>query len=490
MKFDPDAMAIASMSELTARRYGLLPLSLSKSTGHLTVACEQQPDLVQRDQILRELATVQKIVWTAATRTEIARGLDHCYGTGGLLDAVLGDFDVRPENSPGAESGGDNVYENTLIMRLVNTIVEDAVTRRASDVHLSPEDDLVRLRYRIDGVLHLVRYLPLQLHAGIVVRIKVLAGLDIAESRMPQDGQLSQQIHGEQVDLRVSCFPVRGGENIVLRVLDRCRVLGDLEALGQSQDMTCKLRALLQRPDGMVVVCGPTGAGKTTTLYALLGERDSETLNVMTLEDPIEYPLSTVRQTSVDASRKIDFATGIRGLLRQDPDVLLIGEIRDNDSCAMALRATMSGHQVLTTVHASDSVAAIGRLLELGAVPSVLAASLVCVIAQRLVRQRCACQFSPAHVLKAMDDDGGTAHAGVCHECRGSGYYGRAALLEMLFITPALQALIVKQAADALLRRQALSEGLETLHMAGLELIRAGRTTSAELERVLGSYRV
>ncbi|MEE9321080.1 MAG: GspE/PulE family protein [Granulosicoccus sp.] len=487
MKFDPNVEAAACMSELIARRYGLLPLSLCQLTGQLTVACEQQPELLQRDQVLRELVGVQKIVWSIATRVEIARGLDHCYGAGGLLDAVLGGFDASSAGLPGVEIGVDNAHGNTLIMRLVNTILEDAVTRRASDVHLNPEDDFVRLRYRIDGVLHLVKQIRMQLHAGIVVRIKVLAALDIAESRMPQDGQISQFIHGEQVDFRVSCFPVRGGENIVLRILDRRRVLGDLSVLGQSRDMTCKLRALLQRPDGMVVVCGPTGAGKTTTLYALLGELDSETLNVMTLEDPIEYPLEKVRQASVDPSRKIDFATGIRGLLRQDPDVLLIGEIRDNDSCAMALRATMSGHQVLTTVHASDSVAAIGRLLELGAVPNVLAASLVCVIAQRLVRLCCGCQPIGASKSKIIDEDCEVDHAGVCHECQGSGFFDRGALLELLFITPALQALIVERADDATLRRQAMSEGLETLRMAGLVQVDAGRTTLAELGRVLGN---
>ena len=453
--FVPDERAVACLEVGAARRLRVVPIGLDPHGTTLVLASDGAPDLPRRDAVRRALPTGLDIDWRVASASGVARALDRCYGFALAIDDVLAACD-----------GGDG------IARLVDALLSDAVARRASDIHLSPEERFVRVRYRLDGVLSEVRCLQRRHLEAMVVRLKVLAGADIAETRRPQDGRFSRRLQGARVDFRLSCFPLATGENVVLRVLARRRAPLALEALVPSAGTLATLRRMVRRPDGLVVVCGPTGAGKTTTLYALLGEHDLSALNVMSLEDPIEHPTIGVRQAAVDAARGLDYASGVRALLRQDPDVLLIGEVRDAQSCAVALRAALTGHQVLTSVHAGDAVAAIGRLRELGAAPGVLAEVLAGVVSQRLLRTRCgACE--------------GHGDA-LCRHCGGRGLHGRRAVFETLLPDARLRARLGEGAdADALMQA-AREAGHVTLRERADALVDTGITTAVEVERVLG----
>ena len=465
-EFVPDVAAVACLHEHIARRYGVLPLALDEPGGQLLLAVASAHDVLLRDRLRRVLPAQLHIEYRRARASDIAAALDRCYGVSLVLDDILDEFDRQPV----AEDATDSRHQLPVV-RLVDAILHDAVTRRASDIHLSPEEQYVRIRYRIDGVLLPVRCLHRRVWSAMVVRIKVLCAMDIAETRLPQDGHVSRRIHGERIDFRVSSFPLRTGENIVLRVLDRNRGIRSLAELRLPDSQHADLLRIIQQPQGMLVVCGPTGSGKTTTLYALLHEREDDTLNVMTLEDPIEYPMLRVRQASVDAAGKLDFASGVRGLLRQDPDVLLIGEIRDSDSCAMAFRAAMSGHQVLTTVHAATTISALQRLLEFGADRTLMAASLSAVVSQRLLRRCCTqCQGEQSS----------------CRHCHGSGYYGRIAILEILRITPDFSRLLLSGASSEVLLQRARDDGLQLLQEVAAERVAMGQIDSKEVTRVLG----
>jgi len=464
-EFVPDAAAVACLDEAVARRYCVLPLVLDDLQGQFVVVVTEAADVLLRDRLQR-LLPERTIDYRHAPAADIVAALDRCYGLSLTLDDILLEFDTQPLDEKTVEG-----TQQLPIVRLVDAILHDAVMQRASDIHLSPEEHYMRIRYRVDGVLVPIRCLHQRVWSAMAVRIKVLCGMDIAETRLPQDGHIRRRIHGERVDFRVSSFPLRTGENLVLRVLDRQRGIRRLAEMRLPATQHQSLLHLIQQPQGMLVVCGPTGSGKTTTLYALLSERDDDSLNVMTLEDPIEYPMLRVRQASVDAANKLDYASGVRGLLRQDPDVLLIGEIRDSDSCAMAFRAAMSGHQILTTVHAANAVSALQRLIELGAERSVMAGSLAGVIGQRLLRRCC------------TRCDGGDA---ACKHCHGNGYYGRLAVMEILQVTPALSDLLLSGASEESLWQQALHDGLQPLQDVALELLAQGVVDDREIVRVFG----
>ena len=275
------------------------------------------------------------------------------------------------------------------MVRLVDALLVDAVKRGASDIHFEPEYAFLRIRYRIDGVLETVRSLHKTYMPGITVRIKVISDMNIAETRAPQDGRLSLTLNGRPIDFRVSTHPTIHGENIVLRILDREKSIISLDKMNLPTATLTRLSLMLARPEGILVVTGPTGSGKTTTLYSLLSQVNDETVNIMTLEDPVEYPLTLMRQTSVNEAVKMDFANGIRSMMRQDPDIILVGEIRDHDTAEMAFRAAMTGHQVFTTLHTNSALGAFPRLLDIGILPDIMAGNIIGVIAQRLVRVLC-----------------------------------------------------------------------------------------------------
>lgn len=463
--FVPDSAALELLAEDTARRYNILPVSLDDAGSELILAMDDISNLVVKDRLRREIAGHVALDFRCSDSADIKRLLDKCYGACYSLSGILQELELE---SVSAHS--QNSIDHMPVVRLVDAILQNAVSRRASDIHLSPEGLFVSVRYRIDGVLSIACCLHISYWPAMLVRVKVLSEMDIAETRLPQDGHVGRTIDGQRIDFRVSSFPVQGGENLVLRVLDRRRGIRTLYELCHSETIHTKLLNMVKRPHGLVVVCGPTGSGKTTTLYALLQSLDASMLNIMTLEDPVEYPLSGIRQTRVHGAAAFGFADGVRGVLRQDPDVIFIGEIRDVDSCLMACRAAMTGHLVLTSTHADDCIGAINRLAELGASRSVLASVLAGVVSQRLIRKACThCD-----------------HDKLCGACGGEGYSGRIALFESLDISSAFTGMLNNNAPVTVMREQAYKDGMKSLKDVAWGHERNGLTTRDEIERVLG----
>lgn len=468
----PSPEATACLPEDTARRLQAVPLSLQPAVAGssdqqvLYIACGNPADDTLLDRLSRQLPMGLRPHALPAEAGDINAALDKCYTS--VSPAAQSFSDCR--------SAADALQmmreQPDCLIRLLEWILLCASRQGASDIHLSPDAGLLQVRFRVDGVLHSFAAVSSAMHGGLLVRIKILAAMDIAETRHPQDGQFLQFIDARNVEFRVSCFPTTNGQNAVLRLLDPQRKLDSLAALSLPKATQHRLAELVRRPDGLLVVCGPTGSGKSTTLHALLGERDAASLNIMTLEDPVEQAMPGIQQTSIDAGHAMDYAQGVRALLRQDPDVLLIGEVRDTDSCAMAFRAVMSGHQLLTTVHAGSALSGLSRLRELGALPALLGNNLLAIAAQRLVRRLClACRGSTSG----------------CGQCRQTGYRGRQVIMELLVVTPRLATLIAADASQQVLLECALREGFVPLLEHGQRMVDQGCTSKEEMERVLGS---
>ena len=329
-----------------------------------------------------------------AGEMEIDKAIEQLYGHELSVDDILREIETGVVDRHHIEAGGSEYSQP--VVRLVDALLVDAVQRGASDLHFEPESEFLRIRYRIDGVLRQVRSLHRNYWAAIAVRLKVMASMNIAEKRAPQDGRISLAVSGREVDFRVSSLPTTHGENIVLRVLDRHKGIVALDRLGLHQEALHGLHLMMSRPEGIILVTGPTGSGKTTTLYSMLSHLDTESVNIMTLEDPVEYPMERIRQTSVNDAVRLTFASGVRSLLRQDPDIILLGEIRDAETAQMAFRAAMTGHRVFSTLHANSAVGAIARLAEAGVSPGVMAGNIIGIIGSGSC-VRCACTAaSPA----------------------------------------------------------------------------------------------
>ncbi len=382
-----DSEVLQLVGKDIARRFQILPLSVDVSNNRLTVAMADTFNVVAMDQLRALLGGNLDIVPVLAGESEIENAIDQFYGFDLSVDGILREIETGQVDYSTVKSESDE-YSQPLV-RLVDALLSDAVKKGASDIHFEPEHGFLRIRYRIDGVLRQVRSLHQNYWSAIAVRLKVMSGMNIAETRAPQDGHISLTLFGRPIDFRVSAQPTSYGENIVLRILDRNKGIVALEDLGLADSALATLRLMMARPEGLLLVTGPTGSGKTTTLYSMLNYVNSESVNIMTLEDPVEYPMSMIRQTSVNTAAKLDFATGIRSMLRQDPDIILVGEIRDEDTADMALRAAMTGHQVYSTLHTNSAVGAIPRLLDLGIVPDILAGNIIGIVAQRLVRKLC-----------------------------------------------------------------------------------------------------
>ena len=407
------------------------------------------------------------------------------------MDGILKEIETGEIDYESLQAGGDE-YTQPMV-RLVNALLVDAVKRGASDIHFEPEYAFLRVRFRIDGVLETVRSLHKTYMPGITVRIKVVSDMNIAETRAPQDGRLSLTLNGRPVDFRVSTQPTIYGENIVLRVLDREKSIISLDRMNLSGDVTDKLGLMLARPEGILIVTGPTGSGKTTTLYSLLAQVNDETVNIMTLEDPVEYPLTLMRQTSVNEVARMDFANGIRSIMRQDPDIILVGEVRDKETAEMAFRAAMTGHQVFTTLHTNSALGVFPRLLDIGIQPDIMAGNIIGVVAQRLVRTLCTqCRqsYSPSREERLMfgehADEVATLYRPVgCRSCDGKGYKGRSAIMELLLMDADMDDLVARRATARELRTAALAKGFRPLAEAGLQRVVEGITTLPELARAV-----
>ncbi|MCP5145482.1 MAG: Flp pilus assembly complex ATPase component TadA [Gammaproteobacteria bacterium] len=488
-----DSEAIKLIPKDVARRFRILPLTLDANRNRLTIAMADTFNVVALDQISAMLGAGIEIVPLLAGEAEIEKSIDQVYGFELSVDGILQEIETGEIDYESLEA--DSEEYSQPVVRLVNALLSDAVKRGASDIHFEPEDGFLRFRYRIDGVLRQIRSLHKNYWSAISVRLKVMSGMDIAETRAPQDGRITLSLSGRIIDFRVSTIPTVHGENIVLRVLDRQKGIVSLDELGLDADILQLLKVMVARPEGLLLVCGPTGSGKTTTLYSLLNHLNTESVNIMTLEDPVEYPLGMIRQTPINETVRLDFASGIRAMLRQDPDIILVGEIRDEDTASMAFRAAMTGHQVFSTLHANSALGAIPRLSDMGVRPDVMAGNVIGILAQRLVRKlRADCRESyepmdiERRILGLEPGERAPAIYRVADDFRHAehqGYNGRTAMMELLKFDRQMDELISRNATLREMTDAAIGSGFRPLVEVAVKRVLAGITTIDEIARVV-----
>ena len=477
----------------------LLPLEIIQQ--HRIVPLAAQGEILQVGVIekpgaplLRDLAflTGKTIVPVELEASEVEALLDTYLSTM-TSEGNRGIEALRPTPRPARverPAGGASVVPRGPVVQLVNHLIQQAIEQEASDIHIEPYEMSFRVRYRLDGVLHVIADLSLFQRDAITSRLKIMADLDIAEKRRPQDGRIRYR-HGDRtIDLRVSTLPTDFGEKVVLRILDKSHLRLDLDILGFDEADLKVFRRAIHQPYGIILVSGPTGSGKTTTLYAALNEINTDAVNITTIEDPIEYNLPGINQTHVRADIGLTFAKALRSFLRQDPNIIMVGEIRDRETAEIAIRASLTGHLVISTIHTNDAASTISRLVDMGVEPFLVASSLRMTVAQRLVRQICvACkeEVLPDPALLEELQLGATAfpfyQGRGCEQCAGTGYKSRIALFEAMPISETMADLITQRTTTYALRNQARAEGLPSLRAAGLAKIKAGITTPEEVLR-------
>jgi len=485
-----DPAALKLLPRELARRYRIFPVALDRQARRFVVALSDTNNLAALDQLRAHVKGEYELELRLAGEGEIERAIEHYYGHEFSIDGILREIETGEMDYTSLAEGDE--YSQPVV-RLISALLADAVERGASDIHFEPEQNFLRIRYRIDGVLRQIRSLHKTYWPAMAVRLKVMARMNIAETRAPQDGRISASFAGRVVDFRVASLPTTHGENIVLRILDRQKGIVPLERLGLEDAALELLQRMIARPEGIILVTGPTGSGKTTTLYSILNHLNSDGVNIMTLEDPVEYPMTLIRQTSVAEASKLDFANGVRALMRQDPDIILVGEIRDRDTAEMAFRAAMTGHQVYSTLHTNSAVGAIPRLLDIGIAPDIMAGNIIGVVAQRLVRRLCrTCRqgYEPEtrerRLLGLPPAEPATLYRAVgCEHCDYQGYRGRTAILELLKIDAGIDELIARRATAREVLTAARAKGFRTLADDALRLVRAGLTSLDEVMRVV-----
>lgn len=487
----PDTDAIKMINSDTARKHKVIPLTFDPIRSTLTIAMSDTFNLFSLDRIRIQIGQHIELIPVLAGEAEISNAIDQFYGYELSIDGILREIETGEADYTNYQ--GDIEEYSQPLVRLVDVMLSDAVKRGASDIHFEPEESFLRIRYRIDGVLRQIRSLHKTYWSAIAVRLKVMADMNIAETRSPQDGRISRTIIGRQIDFRVASQPTIHGENIVLRILDREKGVIPLEKLELPDDYLHTLKIMMARPEGIILVTGPTGSGKTTTLYSLLNHISSEQINVMTLEDPVEYPFPLIRQTSVNEAAGMDFASGIKSLMRQDPDVILVGEIRDEETADMAFRAAMTGHQVYSTLHTNSAIGALPRLRDIGIIPEIMAGNIIGVVAQRLIRKLCKyCKVGDKPTkeeLRILTNRDGIIPKVIykpkgCTTCDNTGYKGRLALLEILKMNTELDDLLAHGATTKEIRDTSNRQGFVTLADDGVRHIIDGITSVEEVARV------
>lgn len=487
-----DAIALKLIPKEVAKRYRVFPIVYERQTDNLILAMSDTSNIVALDQISAMLVKGITISPLLVNESDIQRAIDQYYGFELSIDGILHEIETGEVNYASLGTTSDE-YSQPMV-RLMDAILADAVQNSASDIHFEPEQSFLRIRYRIDGILRQIRSLHKSYWPAMAVRLKVMSNMNIAETRAPQDGRISIKFSGRQIDFRASAQPTTHGENFVLRVLDRQKGLVPLDGLGLGEAELSLLKLMIARPDGVILVTGPTGSGKTTTLYSILNHINTESVNIMTLEDPVEYPMNMIRQTSVNESAKMGFAEGIRSMMRQDPDIILVGEIRDKETAEMAFSAAMTGHQVYSTLHTNSAIGSIPRLLDIGVVPDIMAGNIIGIIAQRLVRKLCTACREP-HIaddverrLLGLPETAGpqTLYRAVgCDHCAHQGYKGRIAIIELLKMTPALDEMVARRASSRELKTAAANSGFHSLIDDGVRRVLEGVTTLEEVGRVV-----
>jgi type IV pilus assembly protein PilB len=487
LSFDP--IAVALIPEETARDLGALAYARAQGVVHVVVSDPARPGLVAQ---LTELID-QPISLALGGDEEVDATIERAYTTTAAMSDAVRVFEARASERVVTTTNND-VDESAPVVQVVTMILTQAVRDRASDVHIEPMGDRVRVRNRVDGALHEVLSLPQSMSQALVSRIKIMAEMNIVERRRPQDGQIETMVDGNELDVRVSTTSTQHGEKTVLRILDKARALYDLESLGMPHDTGVIYGDIIRSPYGMVVCAGPTGSGKTTTLYATLMAINSDEINVMTVEDPVEYTFPTINQISIHEQAGVTFAAGLRSILRQDPDAILVGEIRDVETARIAIQAALTGHFVLSTIHATDATSALHRFLDMGIESFLLASSMLAVVGQRLIRRSCqAClvPYEPSTEDLAFYERAGMAEkktflrgAG-CMECSQTGYVGRIGVYEVLRVTDEMRDLIVRNATLDEIRALAVEQGMVPMRDQALLLAADDVTTVAEVMRTI-----
>ncbi len=481
---DIDLGAVNSVPEALARRHGVLPIFFDGE--RLVVAIADPSNVIAIDDLRTVTGRDLRLVLAEASAINdiwVQMGnLDN--STEALLEEAL------PEEEEQDHLGYDSA-EDAPIVRAINQIIAQAVHQRASDLHIEPQERDVRVRFRLDGVLHETMRIPKSLHAGVSSRIKIMAELDIAEKRIPQDGRMTVAVSGHPIDLRVTTVPSVWGEEVILRILDRSSSLLGLVELGFLPGDLHRFEEAFRKPYGAILVVGPTGSGKSTTLYSTLSVINEIDRKIITVEDPVEFRLPGVSQIQVNPKIRLTFATVLRSILRSDPDVLMVGEIRDTETARIAIEAAMTGHMVLSTLHTNDAPSALTRLIEIGVEPFLVASALECVLAQRLIRKLCLrCReeyVPPPDVAREVGlDDGQVLYRPTgCNHCSGTGYRGRLALFELMTVTEEIELMAVERRSSDDIRRMALSQGMRTLREDGFEKVRSGTTSLEEVLRIV-----
>jgi type IV pilus assembly protein PilB len=492
---DPDTVKLVSPA--TAQKYMAIPYAQVNSTLHVAMADPTDLNAIDDIKFITDLSVEVSI----ATESEIKKSLDNLYDTGMAVDDVLGEFDEEEMESMSASEASDldsndmaKQAEEAPVIKLVNYILREAIQRKASDIHVESYEKSMRVRLRVDGALYELMKPPLRLKNAILSRLKIMSRLDIAERRLPQDGRIKLKLgKGRDMDFRVSVLPTLFGEKCCMRLLDKSNLQLDMTKLGFDEKPLTDFKEAIHKPFGMILVTGPTGSGKTTTLYSALSELNTPTENVSTAEDPVEFNLHGINQVQMQEEIGLTFAAALRSFLRQDPDIIMVGEIRDFETAEIGVKAALTGHLVLSTLHTNDAPQTINRLLNMGIEPFLVASSVNLILAQRLARRICAdCKVEidpPAEALRdigvKMEEIGSfPVYQGTgCNTCSGTGFKGRVALYEVMPIQDEIKELVLAGASALELKREAVRLGMATLRMAGIIKMKEGVTTIAEVAR-------
>jgi len=485
-----DPKTIELIPENLARKHELVPLF--KIGNRITCAMVDPWNVFALDEV--RMKTGMIVEPAVATETEVKKALDEHYGAKGTMEDVIKSIDEKNLDIKEGEidlKKLEGIAEEPVVIKLVNLIVMKAVREGASDIHIEPEEDTLKTRFRVDGVLHEVSSPPKHLQSAIISRIKIMANLDIAERRAPQDGRFTLKMEGKEIDIRVSCMPTIYGENIVMRLLDVSSALLSLTETGFSKEVLEKYQKLIFHPHGMILVTGPTGCGKTTTLYVSLDKINNVEKNIITIEDPVEYKLPGIRQMQVNPKVDLTFANGLRSMLRQDPDVIMVGEIRDSETAEIAIHSALTGHLVFSTLHTNDAAGALTRMIDMGVEPFLVSSSVIGVLAQRLVRTICKdCKEEYTPTEEELRDIGLLGESGIkfyrgkgCAKCMNTGYKGRIGIFELMIMDEAIRKLTIAKAPHDEIRKQAVSSGMITLKQDGIQKIKSGVTTVEEMLR-------
>jgi len=467
-----------------ALKYKVIPVFKIENT--LTVAMANPNDVFVIDELAKITGCLIEPV--LADEISIRKAQEQYYGTTGAIQEIIASLDK--EKLTDIEKLG----KDSPVVKLVDFLITQAVQENASDIHIEPEEKFVSIRYRIDGILHRKLSLPKNAQPAIISRVKIMAGLDIAEKRLPQDGRILMKVGDKEIDLRVSTCPTVHGENVVLRILDKSSMIIGLENLGFPERELKTFEELISQPYGIILVTGPTGSGKTTTLYSALQRLNRDEVNIMTVEDPVEYQFPRMRQVQVNPKAGLTFASALRSFLRQDPDIIMVGEIRDLETTEIAIQAALTGHLVFSTLHTNDAPTAFTRLIEMGVEPFLVSSSILGVLAQRLVRkvcEKCKEEYKPSiNLLKALglenkvSQDVKFVKGKGCKLCSNTGYKGRTGIFELLKVTPQIRELILKRASADQIRELAKTQGMKTLREAAIEKMLNQITTPEEVMRV------